>query len=262
MTQGELLAIAPDIRKLFVNACKINWIPVYSAAAVPPSHEEVVTLAAQTPPLYTAPIMEIDVRVGRKHPEVGLYDTGAELVCISAVTVKELHLLFNPDLKLTTRDANGGLKMMFGVVENLEIAEQADTEDAENARPKRQFPQDPLLSLPELLKQPKPVEDFGVQLMKERWEALGIQQKGFLLEEEVKLAFELLMKNELALAWDDSEKGRFSKEYFDPIVVLTIEHKPWALKNIPIPHGLREVVIQFIKDKIATGTYKPSGSSY
>ncbi|KAF8577299.1 hypothetical protein K439DRAFT_1258718, partial [Ramaria rubella] len=66
-------------------------------------------------------IMELDVRIGGKHPEVGLYNTGAELVCISMVTARELHLPFNPDLKLTMCDANRGLKMTFGVMENLEI---------------------------------------------------------------------------------------------------------------------------------------------
>ena len=70
------------------------------------------------------------------------------------------------------------------------------------------------------------------------------------------------MKNERALAWDDTEKGRFWEDYFDSVVMPTVEHEPWALKNILIPHGLREEVIKFIKSKIASGTYEPSGSSY
>ena len=46
------------------------------------------------------------------------------------------------------------------------------------------------------------------------------------------------------------------------MIIPTVEHKPWALKNIPIPHSLHEEVIKFIKEKIASGTYEPSGSSY
>ena len=76
------------------------------------------------------------------------------------------------------------------------------------------------------------------------------------------MAFDVLLKNEMALAWDDTEKGRFRDDYFAPITVPTVEHEPWSLKNIPIPHGLRDSIIKFIKDKIASGTYEPSGSSY
>jgi hypothetical protein len=74
--------------------------------------------------------------------------------------------------------------------------------------------------------------------------------------------FDVLMKNEAALAWDDSEKGCLRDDYFTPMVVPTIEHKPWASKNILIPHGLWEPIITFIKEKIASGMYEPSGSSY
>ena len=84
---------------------------------------------------------------------------------------------------------------------------------------------------------------------------------GFMWEEE-NLVFEVLVKNEGALAWEDAERGRFREDYFDPVVILTIEHEPWALKNIPIPHGLQKEVIKFIKEKIKNGTYELSGSSY
>ena len=75
--------------------------------------------------------------------------------------------------------------------------------------------------------------------MKERWEGFGWRKKGFLWEEEENLVFEVLMKNEAVLAWDDTEKGRFREDYFDPVIILTVKHKPWALRYIPILHGLR-----------------------
>ena len=70
------------------------------------------------------------------------------------------------------------------------------------------------------------------------------------------------MKNEAVLAWDDTEKGRFREDYFNPVIIPTVEHEPWGLRNIPIPHGLRDEIIKFIKSKIASGTYEPSSSSY
>ena len=400
VTPGELLAVSPDLRKLFVESCKVNRIPVYSVTSEPVSHScHAASLVAQVTPLYTAPIMELDVKLAGKHPEVGLYDTGAELVCISAVAAKELKLPFNPDRKLCMRDANGGTKTTFGVVENLnvqingisvlvhawiidnapyrlllgrpfQLAANADTEEAgdvlviedpgktghrlripmrphtntqqphslflstdaviqellpshsavtvqahgvvppsliphlssvasplsrsyfadtyewtvpalglryktvdrkvrpvpttlpEAARPKRRFPDDPLNSLSPMNRHPPSITTYGQRLTKERWEALQVLEKGFLWQEEVNLAFDVLMKNEGALAWDDTEKGRFRDDYFAPIVVPTIEHEPWTLKNIPVPPGLRDPVIKFIKEKIASGTYEPSGSSY
>ena len=119
---GELLAISPDIRRLFVDSCRVNRIPVYSATGEVSSELPTTSVLMATPvPMYTAPIMELDVQLSGKHPEVALYDTGAELVCISTAAANELRLPFNPDLKIRMRDANGSTKTTFGVVENLEI---------------------------------------------------------------------------------------------------------------------------------------------
>ena len=379
VTPGELLAVSPDLQKLFVESCKVNRITVYSVTEDTVSWPlEAASLVAQVAPLYTAPIMELDVMLVGKHPKVGLYDTGAELVCISTLAAKELKLPFNPDRRLCMRDANGGTKTTFGVVENLDVqingisvlvhawiienapywlllgrpfqlAAHADTEEAgdilviidpahpghrlripmrphtpshilyglflsavspsllprlssiasplswsylketyshtvpalglrykpvdrkvcpvpttlpEAARLKCRFPEDSLASLAPMNMHPPHIMTYGQRLTKEQWEAFHVAERGFLWQEEIKLAFDVLKRNEEALAWDDTEKGWFHDDYFAPIVVPTIEHKPWALKNIPIPPGLRTPVINFIKEKIASSTYEPSGSSY
>jgi len=41
-----------------------------------------------------------------------------------------------------------------------------------------------------------------------------------------------------------------------------IEHKPWVLKNIPIPPGLYKQICEIIREKIEAGIYEPSNSSY
>ena len=61
------------------------------------------------------------MKIAGQFNDVGLYDSGAELVCISKDAMQELNLPWNPDLKLNMRDANGGTKMNTGVVENLEL---------------------------------------------------------------------------------------------------------------------------------------------
>ncbi|KIJ47688.1 hypothetical protein M422DRAFT_98498, partial [Sphaerobolus stellatus SS14] len=69
----------------------------------------------------TASIMELDVKIQGKHTEVGIYDPGAELVCISETAARELGLPFSTDLQLTMRDTNGGSKATFGIIENLQL---------------------------------------------------------------------------------------------------------------------------------------------
>ena len=52
------------------------------------------------------------------------------------------------------------------------------------------------------------------------------------------------------------------KDYFDPVVIPTIEHIPWVEQNIPIPPGIHDEVIRILKEKIRVGVYKRSNSSY
>ena len=130
-----------------------------------------------------------------------------------------------------------------------------------HARIVRRIPEDPLLSLPTLLPNP-PTFVPGVCLMQERMDQLGIFDSKFLWPEEQKLVAHVLMNNELALAWDESEKGRFRDDYFPPVVIPTIEHTPWVHRQRPIPPGLHDELVAIIKAKIASGVYEPSNSSY
>ena len=47
-------------------------------------------------------------------------------------------------------------------------------------------------------------------------------------------------------------------EYFDPVVIPTIAHIPWMLKNIPIPRGTYNKVISALRDKIKSKFHEPS----
>jgi len=131
----------------------------------------------------------------------------------------------------------------------------------EDFRNIRRIPEDPLLSLPPLPTHPP---DFspGQHLTEERLEALELNRFDFLWPEELKLLQHVLLLNETGLAWTDEERGWFRDEYFSPVKIPVIEHVPWAHKNIPIPYGILDEVIQIFKDKIAAGVYKPSDASY
>ena len=65
-----------------------------------------------------------------------------------------------------------------------------------------------------------------------------------------------------AFAWTESERGHFREDFFPPIEIPTIPHKPWAQRNIPIPPGIYEEVCRIIKAKLDAGVYEPSNSSY
>ena len=131
----------------------------------------------------------------------------------------------------------------------------------EDFRVIRRRPEDPLLSLPALPSHP-PEFLPGTRLTQDRLDALELDKPNFLWPEEVKLAMHVLKVNEMALAWTEAERGRFRDEYFSPVKIPTVAHTPWVHKNIPIPTGLLDKVIDMFKEKIAAGVYEPSDASY
>jgi len=91
---------------------------------------------------------------------------------------------------------------------------------------------------------------------------MNVNQEQFLWPEEEKLVHYLIKLQEFIFAWTEDEKGKFSSDYFNPVVIPTVEHIPWSLKNIPIPPGIFSRVVEIIKGKLAAGIYEPSNSSY
>src|SRR6266702_8561390 len=91
---------------------------------------------------------------------------------------------------------------------------------------------------------------------------MKINRYDFLWPDEECLAQHILKINEGALAWTEAECGHFCNEYFAPIKIPTIAHTPWVHKNIPIPTGIMDNVIDLLKQKIAADVYEPSDTSY
>jgi hypothetical protein len=71
-----------------------------------------------------------------------------------------------------------------------------------------------------------------------------------------------MINNEKTLAFVETDRGTLKEEYFSPYVMATVPHTPWEYKNIPIPPGIRDKVIELLKEKIAAGVYKSSQSAY
>ena len=136
------------------------------------------------------------------------------------------------------------------------------TELPDQYRIKREIKGDPLEGMPSL--NPKPPEFVPTgRYSKERMQDFDKVHKGeFLWPEERKLVHHLMMEQNQAFAWDDSERGRFKTEFFPPVVMPTIEHKPWVYRNIPIPTGIYDEVCKIVQKKIEAGVYEPSNASY
>jgi hypothetical protein len=125
----------------------------------------------------------------------------------------------------------------------------------------RKRPEDPLASLPLLPTNP-PYFIPGLRLTQERLSAMDINRYKFLWPEEERLAQHVLKTNEHALAWTEAECGCFHDNYLSPVKIPTIAHTPWVQKNIPIPTGIIDEVIDLFKRKVAAGVYEPSDASY
>jgi transposase InsO family protein len=131
----------------------------------------------------------------------------------------------------------------------------------EAARVTRKFPHDPLLTLPSLPVKPpdfKPTERLSV----ERLPILKINDEEFLWPEEERLFIHVMSLNQEAIGFEDSERGTLKESYFSPYIIPTIPHVPWAFRNIPIPPGIQDKVMEVLKKKIEGNVYEPSQSSY
>ncbi|KZS92611.1 hypothetical protein SISNIDRAFT_412528, partial [Sistotremastrum niveocremeum HHB9708] len=118
----------------------------------------------------------------------------------------------------------------------------------------RRIPEDPLLTLPPI-QHPLPEFSPGVRLTQERWDKIeaDLLKIGFLLPEEIKLFQHVLKNNEKGIAWDDSEKGQFRTDYFEPVKFPTVPHVPWVEKNYRIPPGMHEQLVKELQRKLDMG---------
>ena len=86
--------------------------------------------------------------------------------------------------------------------------------------------------------------------------------KDFLQTREIDLLVYVLRERELALAFEDSERGTFSDKYFPDYEIPVIEHTPWVQAPIRVPKAIEETVRQMLLDQKAAGKYEYSTASY
>lgn len=64
------------------------------------------------------------------------------------------------------------------------------------------------------------------------------------------------------MAFCPEERGLLKHEYGLPYIIPVIDHTPWKKKPIPIPGAAREEFTELVRERIRTGLYEPSTSSY
>lgn len=182
-----------------------------------------------------------------------------ELENIQIDDLNEGDLLFIPPLNFKEAQRGLGVYTAYKSVAN-KIKPVSGT-FPEAARVRRTIPSDPLLTLPHLSKHP-PKYIPTPHLTQERLESLQINQNNFLSEEEVRLFEQVMNNNSATLAFEESDRGMLKESYFSPYIMPVIPHTPWESRNIPIPPGIRDKVVDLLREKIKAGVYEPSQSSY
>ena len=125
----------------------------------------------------------------------------------------------------------------------------------------RTIPYDPLATLPRLSRNP-PEFSPTTKLTQERLDSLELDKSELLWPEEIKLFQQILLLNEEALAFEDEDRGTLKEAYFSPYKIPTVDHEPWQEKNIPIPPGIKDQVLDVLRLKIRAGVYEPCQSPY
>ena len=120
---------------------------------------------------------------------------------------------------------------------------------------------DPMLTLPLLPAHPPEFAPTS-RLTAERMDGLKVNKDGFLWPEEEKLMKHILCTHKATLPFEEKDHGTLSQEYFSDYIIPVVPHVPWEYKNIPIPPGIREEVIDVLQSKMEAGVYEHSQSSY
>ena len=95
------------------------------------------------------------------------------------------------------------------------------------------------------------------RLTQERLDAiLRTVPDGFLSSQELDLLVVVLDRRQQALAFDDSERGIFSRAYYPDYEIPIIEHIPWVQEPIRIPKAIEPDVRKLLREQRLAGKYE------
>jgi len=165
---------------------------------------------------------------------------------------------------IVTSHSEGALSIFTGKkYKPIALKSQAViTSIPEKFRIKRNIKGNPLEGMPILPTNP-PLFTPTRRYTEEHKAIMDVNHPGnFLWPAERDLLHHLISMQNEGFAWHDSERGHFHEDFFPPVDIPIIPHKPWVKRNILIPPGLHNEICKVIQMKINTGIYEPSNSSY
>ena len=121
---------------------------------------------------------------------------------------------------------------------------------------------DPLEGLPLLSTNPPPFIPSGRYTLERKAVIDKAHPDDFLWPEECKLMHHFMCLQQEGFAWSNSERGHFREDFFPPVEMPMVPHKPWIVRNLPIPPGIYNNVCAVIQKKIDVGVFEPSNSLY
>jgi hypothetical protein len=96
----------------------------------------------------------------------------------------------------------------------------------------------PLASMPPLPTHPPPYKPTG-RYTEERKLVIDNAHVGdFLWPTERDLMHHFMCLQQDGFVWNDSERRHFREDFFPPVEMPTVPHKPWIVRNLPIPLGI------------------------
>ncbi|POW02507.1 hypothetical protein PSTT_11742 [Puccinia striiformis] len=100
------------------------------------------------------------------------------------------------------------------------------------------------------------------KITEERLKVVNFGPKDFLWTEELKLMKHVIVKRQGAFAFAPEERGCLSTRTGEPYIIPAVPHSPWQQKPIPIAQAIKGKFIELVRERIRTGLYEQSCSSY
>ncbi|KAI7933023.1 hypothetical protein MJO28_017861, partial [Puccinia striiformis f. sp. tritici] len=100
------------------------------------------------------------------------------------------------------------------------------------------------------------------KITEERLKVVNFGPKDFLKTEELKLMKHVIVERQGAFAFGPEERGLLKHSYGEPYIIPVVPHSPWQQKPIPIAQAIRGKFIELVRERIRTGLYEQSCSSY
>ncbi|PLW57900.1 hypothetical protein PCANC_01042 [Puccinia coronata f. sp. avenae] len=100
------------------------------------------------------------------------------------------------------------------------------------------------------------------RVTQERLSVVNFGPDGWLSPDELNLIKNILAERNEAIAFNEGERGLLKESYGLPYIIPVVEHEPWQKRKIPIPAAKLEEYTTLIRERVRTGLYEQSTSSY